>query len=66
MLRRVSMYAMKQGYPMDRLQYFGVVDREGRDIGPDTWWKTEYGKDRIMAEIERIGKYYRTGDLGIE
>lgn len=66
MMRRVSMYAAKQGYPAAKLQYYGVVDREGRNIGPDTWWQTEIGRDRVMAEIERIGKYYKSGDLGLD
>lgn len=66
MLRRVSMYASKQGYPAEKLQYYGVVDREGRNIGSDTWWQTQTGRDRVMAEIERIGKYYKSGDLGLD
>ena len=65
MLRRVSMYAAKQGYPVEKLQYYGVVDKNGRNIGPDTWWQTDCGRERVMAEIERIGKYYKSGDLGI-
>ncbi len=66
MMRRVSMYAVKQGYPMEKLQYYGVVNKEGRNIGRDTWWKTSESRDRVMAEIERIGTYYKYGDLGID
>ena len=66
MLRRVSMYAAKQNYPMEKLQYFGVVNKDGRNIGRDTWWETDVSRERVMAEIERIGKYYKTGDLGLD
>lgn len=66
MMRRVSMYAAKQEYPIEKLQYFGVANKEGRNISRDTWWETEVSRDRVMAEIERIGKYYKSGDLGLE
>ena len=65
LLRRASMYAAKLGYPMERLQYFGVHDREGRNISPDGWWKSEVSVNRVMAEIERIGKYYASGNMSI-
>lgn len=65
LLRRASMYAAKLGYPMERMQYFGVYDREGRNISPDGWWKSEVSIQRVMAEIERIGKYYASGNMSI-
>lgn len=65
LLRRASMYAAKLRYPMERMQYFGVYDREGRNISPDGWWKSEVSIQRVMAEIERIGKYYASGNMSI-
>lgn len=65
LLRRVSMYAAKLQYPADRMQYFGVWDKAGRNIGPDSWWKSEVATNRVMAEVERIGKYYGEGFLDI-
>lgn len=65
LLRRASMYATKLGYPLEKLQYSGVVDTEGRSIAPDTWWKNPDSEMRVMEEIERIGKYYRLGYLSI-
>lgn len=65
LLRRASMYAAKLGYPMERVQYFGVHDKEGRNISPDGWWKSEVSVQRVMAEIERIGKYYASGNMSI-
>lgn len=65
LLRRVSLYAAKLGFPAERLQYFGVWDKEGRNIGPDSWWKSEVAVNRVMAEVERIGKYYQDGNMSV-
>ena len=65
LLRRASMYAAKLEYPMERVQYFGVHDKDGRNISPDGWWKSEVSVQRVMAEIERIGKYYASGNMSI-
>lgn len=65
LLRRASMYAAKLGYPEEKMQYFGVVDRSGRNIGADSWWKSDVAISRVMAEVERIGKYYASGYLDI-
>jgi len=59
------MYASKLGYPMENMQYYGVADREGRNIAKDSWWKSEVAIERVMAEVERIGKYYATGNMSI-
>lgn len=65
LLRRASLYAAKLGFPADRMQYYGVWDKNGRDIGPDSWWKSEVAVNRVMAEVERIGKYYGEGNMSI-
>jgi len=65
LLRRASLYASGLGYPMEKLQYYGVWDKEGRNIGPDSWWKSEVSRNRVMAEVERIGKYYATGNMSL-
>ena len=65
LLRRASMYASKLGYPIEKMQYYGTVDREGKNIGADSWWKSDEAINRVMAEVERIGRYYAKGDLGI-
>lgn len=64
-LRRASMYAAKFEYPVEKMQYFGTVDTQGKNIGPNTWWQNEDAIKRVMAEIERIGKYYLEGFLSI-
>lgn len=65
LLRRISLYAAKLGFPAERMQYFGVWDKNGRNIGPDSWWQSEVAVQRVMAEVERIGKYYKDGNMSI-
>lgn len=65
LLRRASMYAAKLEYPVEKMQYFGTVDSEGRNIGKDTWWKNEAAIERVLAEIKRIGEYGLKGDLSV-
>ena len=65
LLRRISLYAAKLGYPTERMQYYGVWDKDGRNIGPDSWWHSEVAIQRVMAEVERIGKYYKDGNMSI-
>ena len=59
------MYAAKLEYPVERMQYFGTVDSEGRNIGKDTWWKSKAAVERVLSEIRRIGEYGLKGDLSI-
>ena len=59
------MYAAKFGYPFEKMQYYGTVDTEGKNIGPDTWWQSEDARKRVMAEIERIGKYLERFQVAI-
>lgn len=65
LMRRASMYAAKLGYPHEKMQYFGTVDVNGRNIGKDTWWKSQRAIERVLAEIKRIGEYGMAGDLSI-
>lgn len=65
--RRVDMTAKKL-YP-DFIQafYYPTADNSenGKNIRADNWWKNEAATKRVMAEVERIGKYFLNGDLGI-
>lgn len=65
LLRRISLYAAKLEYPTEQIQYYGVWDKSGRNIGPDSWWKSEVAVQRVMAEVERIGKYYGEGYMSV-
>lgn len=65
LLRRASMYAAKVGYPESKMQYYGTVDTQGKNIGKNTWWEREDSITRVLAEIKRIGEYGMKGDLSI-
>lgn len=65
LLRRASMYASKLGYPSDKMQYFGTVATNGKNIGKYTWWERDDAIMRVLAEIKRIGEYGMAGDLSI-
>ena len=65
LIRRAIMCATKLEYPTKKIQYYGTVDKAGRNIDPECWWKSEDAINRVMAEVERIGKYAQNGDLSI-
>lgn len=65
-LRRAKMCASKCGYPMEKLTFYGVIDKNGRNIGPDSWWKSEAARKRVIEELGRISVYTLKGDLSIE
>ncbi len=65
-LRRIKMCASKLDYPLDKIQYIGTVDKEGRNCGKDNWWMNEEAKIRVYQELERNGKYLVKGDLDIK
>ena len=63
--RRAQMGAAQLGYPMHKIEYCGLVDKEGRNIAKDSWWERDESRLRVMAEVERIGKYAGKGDLSL-
>lgn len=66
LLRRAKMCAAKCGYPHEKLTYYGTVDKNGRNIGPDTWWTSDVARTRVLEEIGRISTYTLKGDLSID
>lgn len=65
MTRRCMMSASSLDYPMEKIHYFGLVDSKGRNIGKNNWWLSNDATVRVLAEVERIGKYSQKGDLSI-
>lgn len=63
--RRAIMAASACGYPIDNIDYYGTVDRNGRNIGPDSWWKSEPARIRVLEELKRISEYSLKGDISI-
>ncbi|MFB9225244.1 YdcF family protein [Paracoccus cavernae] len=35
-----------------------------RDLSAETWWQTEHGRNRVLAELGKIAEYALKGDLG--
>ncbi|MBQ6686889.1 MAG: YdcF family protein [Bacilli bacterium] len=65
MARRAIMCASACGYPVDKIDFFGTVDKKGKNIGPNSWWKSEEATKRVLEEIKRIAEYTLKGDLSI-
>lgn len=66
LLRRAKMCAARCNYPSKKMNYYGTVDRGGRNIGPDSWWQSEVARTRVLEEIGRISTYTLKGDLSID
>jgi len=66
LLRRAKMCAARCAYPDDKMTYYGIYDKGGRNIGPYTWWKGEAARKRVLEELGRIAKYTLKGDLSID
>lgn len=64
--RRALMAATACGYPIQNIDYYGTVDIKGKNIGPDTWWKSEPAKIRVLEELKRIAEYSLKGDLSLD
>ena len=66
LLRRAKMCAARCEYPDKKMTYYGTVDREGRNIGPDNWWENDVSRIRVLEELGRIATYTLKGDLSLE
>lgn len=63
---RAKMSAASVGFNTEKnVEFLGVIDSTGRNVGKETWYLSEAGRERVYAEIERIGKYSLKGDLSI-
>lgn len=65
MTRRAKMCAAACGFPTEKIDFFGTVDKKGKNIGPDSWWKSEAAIKRVLEELKRIAEYSLKGDLSL-
>jgi len=65
MARRAMMCASACGYPVDKIDFYGTVDKKGKNINADTWWQSEEATKRVLEEIRRIADYTLKGDLSL-
>jgi len=61
--RRVLM-AARNFFPEHIEYYFYPVEDERR-IRRDNWWKDSVARERVLAEVRRVGEYTLKGDLSI-
>lgn len=66
MSRRAKMCASACGYPAESIDFYGTVDKKGKNIGPDTWWKSDAAIQRVLEELKRVAEYTLKGDLSLE
>ena len=60
--RRMLM-TYKKVFPNSKIEIVPITD--DRNITPENWYKSKKKRDKIFEEIEKIGKYFRKGDLAI-
>jgi uncharacterized SAM-binding protein YcdF (DUF218 family) len=60
--RRILM-TFTSAFPNSDIKIASVVD--DRNITKDNWYKDKGKRDKVMEEVEKIGKYYLKGDLSI-
>lgn len=64
--RRAKMCASACGYPVESIDYYGTVDKKGKNIGSDSWWENEAAVKRVLEELKRVAEYSLKGDLSIQ
>ena len=62
--RRWFMNASKYNFPVDKCDFYGVVD--GRNISKKDWYKSETGVIQVMKEFINIGQQTIDGELNIK
>lgn len=61
--RRVLMTA--RNFLPQQVEYFFLPMIDERNIRRDNWWQDQIARERILAEVRRIGEYALKGDLSI-
>lgn len=61
--RRWYMNAKKYNFPIDKCDFYGVVD--GRNISGNDWYKSEDGITQVMKELINIGQLTIDKELSI-
>ena len=62
--RRWFMNAKKYNFPVDKCDFYGVVD--GRNISKNDWYKSDVGIKQVMKEFVNIGQQTIDGELSIK
>lgn len=59
--RRILMCADALGFPLDKVDIYGLES----NICKENWFESDKSRNRVLAELERIGKYTINNDLKI-
>lgn len=62
--RRWYMNAKKYNFPIDKCDFYGVVDN--RNISKNDWYKSEVGINQVMKEFINIGEQTINNELSIK
>lgn len=62
--RRWYMNAKKNNFPIDKCDFYGVVDN--RNISKNDWYKSEVGIKQVMKEFINIGELTINNELSIK
>ena len=62
--RRWFMNARKYNFPIDKCDFYGIVDN--RNISKSDWWKSEIEINQVMMEFINIGKLTIDKELKID
>lgn len=62
--RRWYMNAKKYNFPIDKCDFYGVVDN--RNISKNDWYKSDVGVNQVMKEFINIGELTINGELSIK
>ena len=62
--RRWYMNAKKYNFPIDKCDFYGVVDN--RNISKNDWYKSEIGIKQVMKEFINIGELTINNELSIK
>jgi len=61
--RRVLMTA--RNFLPQHIEYFFLPMVDERNVRRDNWWQEQVARERVLAELRRIGEYTLKGDLVI-
>ena len=62
--RRWYMNASKYNFPVDKCDFYGVVD--GRNISKSDWYKSDAGIKQVMKEFINIGEQTISDELSLD
>ncbi|HTN41648.1 MAG TPA: YdcF family protein [Asticcacaulis sp.] len=60
---RRALMTLRKHFP-DHVRLVAQPPSDPGDLSADTWWQTEWGRQRVLGELGKISQYALKGDLG--